>query len=226
MKKFLSWATLWAVLASMHFAGSPAAAQPRASTGAPQIAVIDLGYIFSQHLRFKQMTEELRRDVEAARNELNANKQQLQKMAERLDAFNRGSPEFKQLEEDLTKRQADVQVQLAMQKRDFGEREAKIYYAVYKEVMEHVRSYAERHGILLVMQFNGEPVDETDGATLRAELTKQVLFHHPAIDITPTILDAVNPPVRANTNRQNPPQVTRGPQGPPRVGVPPAPKQR
>lgn len=223
MRKFLSWATLVAVLASMHFAGSHATAQQRP---APQIAVIDLSYIFAQHIRFKQMNEDLKRDVDAARNELTANKQQLQKMAEQLDQYNRGSPEFKQLEEDLTKRQADLQVQFQMLKRDFGERDAKMYYTVYKEIMEHVRAYADKHGILLVMQFNGEPVDETDGNSLKNELYKPILFHHPAIDITPIILDAVNPPTRANNNRQTPPQMTTRPQGPSRMGVPPPNKKR
>lgn len=223
MKKLLSWATLLAVLASMHFAGSPAAAQqgPR-----PQIAVIDLTYIFGQHLRFKQMMEDLQRDVDSARNELNANRQQVVKMGEQLDGYNRGSPEYKQLEEDVTKRQADLQVHLQRMKRDFAEREAKMYYTVYKEIMEQVQSYADKHGILLVMQFNGEQPDDTDPAALKSELYKQILFHHPAIDITPIILDMVNPPVRAKNNgpRQGPPAASNRPQTTSRPGVPP--KQR
>lgn len=218
MKQFLSWATLWAALASMHFAGSQAVAQQRP---APQIAVIDLGYIFSQHIRFKQMTEELRRDIEAAENELRANKQQLQKMVEQLEEFSKGSQEYKQHEEDVVKRESDLRVQVNMQKRDFNEKEARIYYNVYKEVMEQVRYYADKHGILLVMQFSGEPVDESDANSIRQSLGKQVLHHNQAIDITPFILDAVNPPVRPN--RQSPPLTNR----PQRVGVPNAPpKQR
>lgn len=220
MKQFLSWAVVLAALVSMHFAGSQAAAQQRP---APQIAVIDLGYIFSQHIRFKQMTEELRRDIEAAENELRANKQQLQKMVEQLEEFSKGSQEYKQHEEDVVKRESDLRVQVGMQKRDFNEKEARIYYNIYKEVMDQVRYYADKHGILLVMQFSGEPVDESDPGSIKQSLAKQVLHHNPAIDITPIILDAVNPPVRPN--RQSPP-LTNRPQGPSRVGVPAATKQR
>ncbi|HEX7445977.1 MAG TPA: OmpH family outer membrane protein [Pirellulales bacterium] len=214
MKQFLSWATLLAVLASMNLTAARAVAQQRP---APQIALIDLGYIFSQHVRFKQLTEELRRDIESAENELRANKQQLQKMVEQLDEFSKGSPDYKQHEEDVVKRESELRVQVGMQKRDFNEKEARIYYTIYKEVMDQVRYYADKHGILLVMQFSGEPVDESDPGSIKQSLSKQVLHHNPAIDITPIILDAVNPPVRAN--RQSPP-LTNRPQGPPRVGVP------
>lgn len=224
MRKFLSWATLVAVLASLHSASSNAAAQQRP---APQIAVIDLGYIFSQHLRFKQMREDLQRDMEAADNEYRANAQQLQKMAEQLDGLNRGSPEYKQTEEDIAKRQSELKLQVGLLKRDFNEREAKIWFSAYKEVMEQVRYYADKHGILLVLQFKGDEPDENEPASVQQSLGGIVLHHNRAIDITPFILDAVNPPARANNSRPNPQRVTNRPQpqGPARMGVPPATKR-
>ncbi|HEX5443293.1 MAG TPA: OmpH family outer membrane protein, partial [Pirellulales bacterium] len=204
MKQFLSWATLVAALASMHFTASRAAAQQRPAGGAPPtIALIDLQYIFSQHIKLKQMEAELRRDVEAAENELRANNQQLRKMMEQLEGYNRGSPEYKQLEEDITKRNADLQIQVKIQKRDFYEREAKGLYAVYKEVMDQVQHYAEKHGIVMVIQFDGETPDETDSNSIKTEIMKPVVYHSKAIDITPFILDAVSPPARPN--RPTPP---------------------
>lgn len=223
MRKFLSWATLVAGLASIHFAASHAAAQQRP---APQIAVIDLMYIVNQHLRFKQMSADLQRDIEAAENEFRANSAQLQKMAERADGLNRGSPEYKQVEEDVAKRQSELKLQVNLLKRDFAEREAKMWYSVYKEIRDQVQTYAEKHGIVLVIQFNGERADESDPATYKNEIYRAVLYNHPSIDITPIILDAVNPPTRANNNRQTPPQMTTRPQGPSRMGVPPPNKKR
>lgn len=221
MKKFLSWATLLAVLASMHFASSPAAAQqgPR-----PQIAVIDLNYIFSQHIRFKQMREDLRRDIEAANNEFRANRVQLQKMVENLEGLNRASPEYKQQEEDAAKRESELKLQASLLKRDFDEREARIWFTIYKEVMEQVRYYADKHGILLVLQFKGDEPDESEPASIQQNLVAVVLHHNRAIDITPFILDLVNPPVRGNQARQGAPSTTNGPRTTSRPGVPP--KQR
>ncbi len=199
MKKNLSLTALLAGLSAVFAAAAPAYAQQRPGGGQPasQVAIIDLAYIFANHVRFKAYSDELRRDVEAAEAELKNNKAALQKMADQLDSYNRGTPEYRQLEEDITKRQADITVQVNRQKRDFFEQEAKMYYTVYKEVMEQVTYYADKHGYLLVMRFNGDPYDENDPQGIQKELNKSVLYYNKAIDITPIILDAVNPQ-RAN----------------------------
>ena len=197
MKKYLSLAALVAGLSVVHAAAPPAVAQQR--TAAPQVAIIDLAYIFNNHVRFKALSDELRRDVEAAESELKNNKTSLQKMADQLESFNRNSPEYRQLEEDITKRGADLQVQVQLQKKSFFEQEAKIYYTVYQEIMEQVKYHADKHGIVLVMRFNGDPLDENDPQGIQKELNKAVLYYNKVIDITPIILDAVNPP-RTNGN--------------------------
>ena len=186
-------------------AATRAIAQGRGPAVPPQMAIIDLAYIFENHTRFKQMTDELRRDVEAAEAELKSNKNNLQKMVDSLEQWNRTSPEYRALEEDITKRNAELQVQVGMQKRNFYEQEAKIYYSTYKEVMDQVRYYAEKHNILLVMRFQGDPYNENDPQGLQKELNKAILYHNSMIDITPIILEAVNPP-RPN-GRQPAPQV-------------------
>lgn len=210
MKKYLSLAAVVAGLSVVHAAAPAAVADPRPTAGQqlPQIAIIDLSYIFNNHVRFKALSDGLRRDVEAAEAELNANKAALKKMQDQLDSYNRGSPEYRQLEEDMAKRTAEVQVQIQVQKRNFFEQEAKIYYTVYKEIMEQVQYYAEKHGILLVMRFNGDPSDENDPQSVQKELNKAVLYYNKMIDITPIILDAVNPP-RSNTRPAPPPTASR-----------------
>lgn len=194
MKKYLSLAALVAGLSVVHAAAPAAIAQQRSAS---QVAIIDLAYIFNNHTRFKMMSDELRRDVEAAEAELKNNKAALQKMAENLEQYNKSAPEYRQTEEDITKRSADLQVQVQLQKKDFFEREARIYYTVYQEIMEQVKYHADKHGIVLVMRFNGDPLDENDPQGIQKELNKSVLYYNKMIDITPIILDAVNPP-RAN----------------------------
>jgi len=222
VKKNLPLAVFLAALAAVHAAAPRASAQQRTAAGspsAPQVALLDLAYIFGNHVKFKQLTDALRRDVEAAEAELKNNKAALQKMVDQLDSYNRGTPEYRQLEEDITKRQAEIQVQVNVQKRDFFEQEAKMYYTVYQEIMEQVRYYSDKHGILLVMRFNGDPLDENDPQGIQKELNKAVLYHNKMIDITPYILDAVNPPRGNASARPAPvPTTTRRPQGvlPPR----------
>jgi Skp family chaperone for outer membrane proteins len=196
VKKYLSLTALVAGLSVVHAAAPLAVAQQR--TAAPQVAIIDLAYIFNNHVKFKALSDDLRRDVEAAENELKNNKTALQKLADSLEGFNRNTPEYRQLEEDITKRSADLQVQVQLQKKTFFEQEAKIYYTVYQEIMEQVKYHSDKHGIVLVMRFNGDPLDENDPQGIQKELNKAVLYYNKVIDITPIILDAVNPPRTGN----------------------------
>lgn len=158
----------------------------------PTVAILDLTYIFKNHARFQAMKNDMRRDLEAAEAQLNSEKEAFQKLVQRLEDYRKGTPEYKALEEEIAKRQADLNLQVNIQKKNFLEQEAKIYYDVYQEVMEHTRVFAEQNGIQLVIKFNGDPIDRNDPQDVFKELNKFVLYYNPAIDVTPKILELVN----------------------------------
>ncbi|HVA48697.1 MAG TPA: hypothetical protein VNH11_20195 [Pirellulales bacterium] len=89
------------------------------------------------------------------------------------------------------KRQAEIQVQVNEQKRDFFEREARMYLEIYQEIMAEVGKYSDARGIGLVMRFNGDPLDENDPAGIQKQLNKAILYHK-GIDITDDIIRIVN----------------------------------
>jgi len=218
VKKFLSLAAIAAVFAAFEYSADEAAAQQRGpgSQAGSQVAIVDLTYIFANHVQFKALVEHMRHDVEAAEADLKAAKEAIEKSAEKIDEYNRNSPEARALEEELAKRQADLQVQVNIQKRNFMEQEAKIYLSVYKEVLDHVKNHAERYGITLVLRFNGDPLEGDDLQGVMQHLNRQVVYYNRAIDITPIVLDACN--ANAGAPRQQ-----RQPAGP--IGAKPAKSQ-
>ena len=217
MKKFLFVAAVAAVFAASEYSADQAAAQQRSPAPQPgsQVAIVDLTYIFANHVRFKALVEDMRHDVEAAEADLKAAKEAIEKSAEKIDEYNRNSPEAKALEEELAKRQADLQVQVNIQKRNFMEQEAKIYLSIYREVLDHVKYHSERNGISLVLRFNGDPLEGEDLQGVMQHLNRQVVYYNRAIDITPIVLDACN--ANPGAPRQN------RPAGP--IGSKPATKQ-
>ncbi|HVW36677.1 MAG TPA: hypothetical protein VHB99_05210, partial [Pirellulales bacterium] len=88
MKKFLSLAALAAVFAASYFSADEAAAQQQRGAGS-QVAIVDLTYIFANHVRFKALVEQMRHDVETAESDLKLSKEQIEKAAEKIDDFNR-----------------------------------------------------------------------------------------------------------------------------------------
>ena len=181
-------ATLLAVLAS----GSPVQAQG----GGSPVAIIDLSYIFKNHNRFKAMTDDMRAAVVRADEHLKAEKANIDALQKRLtdlgNDFRKDSPEYKQLDADLTKKKIDLNAQIALQKKDFLEKEAKIYYSVYSEVLDEVQYFCDRNHISLVLRFNGDPINDTDPQEILKQLNKSVVYYNKSIDITPVILDSLN----------------------------------
>ena len=56
----------------------------------------------------------------------------------------------------------------------------------------YVNYHATQSGGLLVLNFNGDPIDGTNPQSVIQGLNSTVLYKHPGVDITPVILDMCN----------------------------------
>jgi Skp family chaperone for outer membrane proteins len=160
--------------------------------GGMGIAVIDISYIFKNHIRFKQNMEFMKKDVMAAEDNLKKDRDHINAMIEKLKSFNPGTPDYKKMEEDITHLQSDFNVRASLQKKEFLEREAKVYTNVYKEIADETKRYAEKFGIAIVLRFNGDPVDPNNRNSVLNEINKPIVYQRNGIDITPYILDGLN----------------------------------
>ena len=182
-----------AVVPTMAAAQAPApATAPRAATPASHTAVIDVGYIFKNHARFKAAMDKMKDEVLAAENALKAERDRINGLMEQLKGFNVGTPEYKKLEAEVAKAQGDFNVNAQLQKKDFMDREAKVYMQVYSEIEQAVSQFARQHGIAVVHRFDGDPVDSSDRNRILGNITKSIVFHDPQVDITPDILRMLN----------------------------------
>jgi Skp family chaperone for outer membrane proteins len=177
--------------------GAPAAARP---TGVPSqigingMAVVDVAYIFKNHARFKQQMDGMKAKVDAAEEQVKKAQMDMKAMVEQIKTYQPGTPEYKRIEADLTKKQADLQVQVNLQKKDFMEQEGKIYYNVSLEVEDAVKRLATKSNIALVLRFNGDQVDASNRDDILRNINKPIVFYDPRMDITPYILQDLNRP--------------------------------
>lgn len=151
-----------------------------------------MSYIFKHYQRFLDLTADMQRDVEAAETQLKQRRDALRALVQQLEMYDKGSPDFRQLEEQIAKEQADLQLQVNLQKKEFLEREARIFYDTYTAVTDEIRLYAESAGIKLVLRFNGDPIDRENPPEVLKELNKSIVYYSPSIDITPVILDRLS----------------------------------
>ena len=181
--------------------GRPVLAQAPAAPAAPaaHTAVIDVGYVFKNHARFKAAMDKMKDEVMAAENSLKAERDRINGLMEQLKGFNVGTPEYKKLEAEVAKAQGDFNVTAQLQKKDFMDREAKVYLQVYTEIEQAVAQFARQHGIAVVHRFDGDPVDSSDRNRILGNITKPIVFYDPQVDITPDILKMLNGAAVAGT---------------------------
>ena len=213
MSRLLATAVAGLMLASA-VAREATAQQPGRPVGA--IAILDLEYIFKHHARLETLKNQMQRDVQGAEQDVQKARSALQDLAKRLEEYKKGSEDFKKLEEELAKRQADITLQVNVQRRNFAEQQSKIFFGIYQQVADEVKTYCQANGIQLVMRFNGDRADPTDPDDIVRQLNKSVVYNAAEIDITPIILARINgsnptPPVQQPI--QQPGGIT-GPAGP------------
>jgi Skp family chaperone for outer membrane proteins len=201
VKKLLaSVALTGAALVSAHPARAQQAAAPPAGTPAPNysanvgkfgMAVVDVSYIFKSYAKFTQQIEGLKEQMKTADADLKVVVDQLAAKEQQRDGFKPGTAEFKQIDEQLARDKADFSIKQGTVRRDFLEREAKIYYTTYAEVSAAVKFIAERNNIGMVLRFNGDPIDPQQREDVMRAIMQPIVFQS-NIDITPDVLALLN----------------------------------
>jgi len=190
--------TLCGLSATALGQGAPAPSRPAAapvSAGAEltgtRVAVIDMALIFKHNDRFNGQMGDIKRDIEQFEAYVRDQQKTMKARAEELQGFNATSPEYKSREADLARTQSELQVKVGLERKNFLEREARVYYHIYKEIEGSVKTFATRARIGLVLRFNSDDMKEDDRASVLQGVNRAVV-HHEGLDITKWIIEDLN----------------------------------
>jgi hypothetical protein len=75
--------------------------------------------------------------------------------------------------------------------KDFMEREAKVYFNVYREVEAAVADFSARNRIGLVLRYSAEDMDPTKRDSIMQGINRIVIYQN-RLNITDIILDTLN----------------------------------
>ena len=105
---------------------------PGATSTAPStlVAVVDIAKVFESHPTFKTSLESLQQQAKSADLDLEGKKKSLTQRGQQLTELDPASPDYRQLEAELARQAADLQVQARQVKKDLLQREALQYYDV------------------------------------------------------------------------------------------------
>ena len=194
MKKTALMAATAAVVLAGTLISRPAHAQatPRAPQATPQIVLLDVSAVFKNHRRMQAMMDDMKKDVERAEQEVKAQRDAMRNLAERLKNFRKGTADYRAIEEELTQKQADLSVRVQLQKKEFLQREAKIFYNVYREIQDELNYYASQTGVTMVVRTSSEQPDVENPQEVLAYLNRDVVWNAQQIDITNYIINRLN----------------------------------
>jgi len=183
---FLATSLLGAAAMAQQGSGAPASGGARFRS---DIALVDVGYIFKNHDRFKQYMADLQRDMEQADAVMKKERDAIKQLQDSLSQYNPGSKEYKDLEERIVAKSADFNARVTLQRKEFLVNEAKIYHMIYQQIQDEVKAFAQENGVLAVLRFNSELPEVTKPDEVARGLNNQVVWHHPNLDITRYILE-------------------------------------
>lgn len=189
-------AVSFSTVASAQQQQGPSANAPRYGYG-----VVDITYIFKNYARFNQQMEGMKSAMESADSQLKQDRDTVASKEQMREQYNPGSPEFKQVDEEIARLKAEFQLKAGKIRRDFMEKEAQVYYNTFLEVTNAVQYYAQQHNIGMVLRFNGDSIDPNNREDILRAINKPVVFQN-NVDITPDVLALLN---RGGTPGQQPP---------------------
>ena len=133
----------------------------------------------------------MKSEMETAEGKLKSDRDAIAAKGRTAQQYNTGAPEYKQMDEEIARLKAEFNLTAGRIRKDFLEREAKVYYQTYLEVGNAVKYYAQQHNIGLVLRFNGDQVDPNLREDVLRAINKPVV-HQNNIDITPDVLALLN----------------------------------
>ncbi len=167
---------------------------PKAAAPAPSgtnVAVIDIAYIFKNHVRFNAQMKQLETEAQEFQGWMQEKEKSLQGMKEGLKAFKPGSQEFQAAEEKLANEGTQYQLEVRRRQQEVFQKEAGIYYDSYAELEKTVALFAQRNKIGIVLKFNRDPIKRDDRNSVMQGLARPVVYHY-GLDISSYILTDVN----------------------------------
>ena len=160
---------------------------PSANAARYHVAVVDVSYIFKKYSVFRSAMDGLKKEMETAESQLKSDRDSIQAKEEQAKQFDPSSSEFRSLDEEVARMKAEFNLKAGRIKKDFLEREAKVYYQTYMQVSGAVKQYAQQHDIGLVLRFNGDKVNPNRREDVLRGINDPIVNQN-NIDITPDVL--------------------------------------
>lgn len=187
MKSLISSIAL-AVLAVSSFA--PAASAQDGGI----VAVLDVAKVFKVNKNFDAEMKSIKQQAENLKSQIQQQQETIKSEAMQISQYEAGSAERNKMEADVEQKQAGLRTSARQAEAELLNREARVYYDTYMKMQTVVGELAAKHGISLVVRFDGGSIDPASRPEVIKAVNRSVVFHRD-IDLTNMVINGMGPRV-------------------------------
>lgn len=174
------------------FVLEPARAADSAPTTQPPFLVLNVQKVFAENKKFQQASENLKAQLETKEKQLMDMEQQIKSKSDSIQAITNQDDrdnvqkEIQELKFEFEKTRRDA-------RQEFLTTEADMYATVYAEMHDLVKAYCDKYGYYMVLRIqDADPKDKTSPNKILQTLNREVVYNHDNLDLTKTVVDALN----------------------------------
>src|SRR5262249_39159805 len=160
--------------------------------GQTVVVLVDLSLILQKYTGFTEMKADLQTALQVAENEIVKLRDEAKKKLGELKLAQKGTPQYQQIQDDITRLQVEINTRVQTGRKDLGEQEAKMFLSVYKAVQDEVSTFCRRNGVRVALQYDSKPLTDEEAGQVVQRIQQTVLYAEPSVDITQMVLDQLN----------------------------------
>lgn len=158
------------------------------------VAVLDVAKVFKVNKDFDSQMKGIKSQAEDLKSQIQQRQETIKNEAMEISQYAAGSPDRNKMEAEVEQKQAALRTQARQAEADLLNREAKIYFDTYSKMQRVVGELAAKHGIALVIRFDGAEVDPAARPEVIKKVNRTVVYHR-EIDLTNLVISGMGPRV-------------------------------
>ncbi len=153
-----------------------------------KIGIVDMNRLFKTHAELKRKLIALQAAATLEQAKFESQLKTLAKKAEKLKDLTPESRDYKSLEEESVREKARIQAEIGLTKKDFEQREARLYLEAYQEIKKDVEKLAKSQHLTLVLNASLDEINEgAKPEDIARAISNKVVWCDNSIDLTPQL---------------------------------------
>jgi len=178
-------------------------AQNRRGSGTGKVACLDVGKIFNEYQRQKDLTEEMHVFEGEMQSEIGGRRGRIDSLQATLDAMSLDDPMLVKRQREMLQLQYDYKNWRDLMQADMAREVGLWTRKIYSEIMDATEQLAQREGYDIVLYKSPAELIGFDPEAVRDQIrSRKLLYANPTVDITQAVLDRLNADYRAQPKTQ------------------------